>query len=468
MTPMLRPGDAVVVAPVAAEALLPGDWVILRNGFLHRYLGRRGNQVLTKGDGHLGFDPLWQPDAVMGRVVEASRDGRCFYRRTAGQVTRQRLLTAWHWSLGSGWEVLRRLKAWWLSLLLTALLVSGVVAAVTVDEFYAVSDEEKIVLHWHTASESQNAGFRIERSTQETGGYVDISDPIDSKGDLIGAYYVYTDSNVTPGVLYYYKLWDVPYNSGDTLTPTGPITATLRSATGTVTPTATLTPTITLTPSPTPTPNPHVRFEADKTDLIAGECTVVRWVTAGLKAVYLDSRGVVGEGNQTFCPCATEDHILDIIYQDGSGDQFTLTLNVTGSCQAGTSTLTPLPSLTPTPSPEGGVATETATPRPTATATPISIKGDLPTVTPLASPTVTPSPRATPLPTLTTGGAAVDTAPPSPAPTSRVTATRLVVEGEIAPVRLTNTTIYIVLLILGIVVGLGFIGSGAWLWRRRQ
>lgn len=476
MTPTLRPGDEVVVAPIAPEALTPGDWVVVRAGFLHRYLGRRGERVLTKGDGHLGLDPLWDPDAVVGRVVEASRAGRCFYRRTAGETTRQHLLAIWHRGLGATWEGLRRLKAWWLSLLLVALAVGGVWAAVTVDEFYAESTANKIILHWHTASETGNAGFYLLRSTQENGSYTDIAGLIYSEGDLIGASYQHEDANVTPGILYYYKLQDVPSDSttGDFF---GPITATLRvpPTTVTVTPTATLTPTVTVTvtatstptPTPTPTPHPQVRYWADATDLQAGECTVVRWVTAQVKAVYLDSRGVIGEGSQTFCPCATEEHILDVIFQDGSGDQFTLTLNVTGSCQAGTPTLTPPPTGTPTLAPDNPPATQIAPP-PVETATSTPLKGELPTVTVApGTPVPTPAAHVTVLPTFT-ATAAVQTTPTPPAPTLRLTATRLAVEGPLnQPASLTNTAIF-GLLFLGIVLGLGFIGSGVWLWRRRQ
>ncbi len=481
MTPTLRPGDAVVVAPVLPEALTPGDWVVVRAGFLHRYLGRRGDRVLTKGDSHLGFDPPWEPGMVVGRVVEASREEHCFYRRTASEVTRERLLAAWHWGLANGWEGVRRLKAWWLSLLLAVLVVGGVWAAVTVDEFYAQNAQNKIVLHWHTASETGNAGFFLWRHTQETGNYEKISLLIFSEGDLLGADYQYEDVAVTPGILYYYKLQDAPSNGAEG-TFFGPITATLKGAaistpTGTLTPTPTGTPTptptgtLTSTPTgtPTPTPHPNVRFEADKTELTAGECTVVRWMTTNLKSVYLDSRGVVGEGTQTFCPCVTEEHILDVIFQDGTGEQFKLTLNVTGVCQVGTPTPMPSPTLPPSPT-EDVTVTEVASPQLTVTDTPMPLRGELPTVTSApGAPTTTPSPYIAPLPTFTTAPVEIVATPvPVITVTPRATVTRLVVEGRTTPARSPNTMVYIGLLVVGAVLGLSFIGGGAWLWRRRQ
>ena len=123
MLPTLRPGDEVVVHPVTAEALEPGDWVVVRNAqgaFLHRYLGRRDGAVVTKGDGHRALDPLWPSDAVLGRVVEAQRDGRCFYRRTPGRLRREKVLAAGHHVLGDVWSVLRRVKALLLALCMVA------------------------------------------------------------------------------------------------------------------------------------------------------------------------------------------------------------------------------------------------------------------------------------------------------------------------------------------------------------
>lgn len=108
--------------------------------------------------------------------------------------------------------------------------------AVTVDEFYAEGMANNIVLHWHTASESGNLGFYLWRNTQANGNYSQISELIPSEDDGLGADYQYEDANVTSGVLYYYKLQDVP-SDGAAGEFFGPITASIGAPYITPTPT---------------------------------------------------------------------------------------------------------------------------------------------------------------------------------------------------------------------------------------
>ena len=385
MVPTLRPDDEVLIESVSAEALVNGDWVVVRSvegGFLHRYLGMRDDCVLTKGDGHAGFDPLWPPEAVVGRVAEARRGGRCFYRRTAGQVRRERLLAAGHHLVGSVWGLARRLKALLLALFALVLGVSLVAAAVGLTDFYAEDETDRITLKWETASETNNLGFYMRRSLTETAGYENIlcddaRNPfIASQDEGAGAAYECEDVHVLPGVVYYYQLQDVPDNgtNGDFY---GPITASIPLATVTPTPGAPTptpgTPTMTLTPTPVPVatsthvPPPgdaNVRFWADEVDLSAGDCTTIQWQTDNIKAVFLDGNGVLGDGAVTLCPCKTETHVLSVTYSDDTTKDFEVTLLVTGECTTVTRTATPIATLevaaspTPTPSASRLVATE--------------------------------------------------------------------------------------------------------------
>lgn len=201
MVPTLRPGDEVLIESASAGALIAGDWVVVRSvegSFLHRYLGLRDGHVLTKGDAHPGFDPPWQPEAVLGRVVEARRDGHCFYRRTARQVRREKLCAAGHRIAGEVWAVARRLKALLLALLALLLGVSLAAAAVTLTDFYAEVADDRIVLYWETASETNNLGFYMWRSLTEIEGYENISGFIASADEGAGAFYEYEDFDALP------------------------------------------------------------------------------------------------------------------------------------------------------------------------------------------------------------------------------------------------------------------------------
>lgn len=481
MLPTLRPGDEVVVHPVTVEALTSGDWVVVRGAqgaFLHRYLGQRHGRVLTKGDGHMGLDPAWPPEAVLGRVVEAQRDGRCFYRRAAGQLRRERLLTAGHHVLGEVWGVLRRVKALLLASLALALSASLVWAAVEITNVTAEAGINSITVKWETASETSNLGFYVRRSLSAVGEYVRISGFIPSLDEGAGALYTYVDSDVTPGVTYYYKVEDVPASGGLgeltapvsatvllnatpslTPSPTRTLTPAPTSTTPTITPTATLTPTATATaePLPTATLNPNVRFWADKTDLAAGECTILRWETNNITAIFFDGVGVLGDGERQFCPCATESHTLRVRYSGGATEDFMITLNVTGQCTTTvapttlTSTpraTTPAPTLTlPAMSAPGAAATQVAA---TATATQMAP----PPAESTASPFSTDAPLANPL-----------SSPVTPMPS--LVFTRGPVSGESVGVPVEDI-LSVWLLIVGGIVGAGFIGAGIFMWKRQQ
>ncbi|MGC9396097.1 MAG: hypothetical protein ACP5J4_14740 [Anaerolineae bacterium] len=475
MLPTLHPGDEVIVHPATAEALTPGDWVVVRGAqgaFLHRYLGRRDGHILTKGDGHRALDPSWPPEAVLGRVVEAQRDGRCFYRRTPGQLRRERLLAAGHQALGSVWGVLRRVKALLLALCAIVLAVTLAWAAVKITGFTAEVGSDFITLNWETASETDNLGFRLWRSLDELDddAYADISGFIASLDEGAGAFYEYEDIEVTPGITYYYKLQDVP-DDGSSGDYTDPISATIP----TPTPTPTATPTVTPTPLPTSTPNPNVRFWADETDLAAGECATLYWQTNNILAVHFDGIGVTGDGERLFCPCETESHTLRVKYLNGTSEDFVITLNVTGQCgvtPTSTPTLAPreigdrptstprptwTPDLTATASTEAYIATATAsTEAYFATATASAAAQALETVA---------SPVATLTPASDSSESLVEVEAASVTPSLLLT--RGQVEGETPGVPVEKM-LSIWMLIVGGIVGAGFIGAGILMWKRQQ
>lgn len=79
MAPLLRAGDQVGLELIAPAELQPGDLVVLRNeaGFVtHRFWGRTPAGLITRGDRPLSFDPPWNEEQVVGRVISRRRAGR--------------------------------------------------------------------------------------------------------------------------------------------------------------------------------------------------------------------------------------------------------------------------------------------------------------------------------------------------------------------------------------------------------
>jgi len=83
--------------------------------------------------------------------------------------------------------------------------------AITLTYFTAASNDGYVLVEWETATEIDNAGFNVWRSEAVEGEYVKLNETlIPAQGDTTtGAYYSFTDTAVTGGVTYYYKLEDV-------------------------------------------------------------------------------------------------------------------------------------------------------------------------------------------------------------------------------------------------------------------
>jgi hypothetical protein len=110
-------------------------------------------------------------------------------------------------------------------------------------------------------------------------------------------------------------------------------------------PTATFTPTPSGTPEPptsTFTPPPaDIRFSADPETVSAGGCSTVYWHVSNIQAYWVDGQDGAGDdGSLERCGlCADEQHHLHVVKQDGSEEDYYVTIHVSGEC------------ITPTPSP---------------------------------------------------------------------------------------------------------------------
>ena len=137
-------------------------------------------------------------------------------------------------------------------------------AMITLKTFLAIPGDRMVRLEWETASEYNNVGFYISRSSSEDGPYERISTLIAAVEDAsAGGEYSLEDRGLQNGQPYYYILESV--SSDNRIEKHGPQSAVPGQAT--LTPTATLTSTLTATAtftqgptngtaSPTPTRAP--------------------------------------------------------------------------------------------------------------------------------------------------------------------------------------------------------------------
>lgn len=83
--------------------------------------------------------------------------------------------------------------------------------------FEAATEGKTAQLRWATATERNNAGFRIERSVGQSGGFQSIG-WVAGKGDaLTENRYGFTDAEVKSGQTYYYRLRQTDFDGAETL-----------------------------------------------------------------------------------------------------------------------------------------------------------------------------------------------------------------------------------------------------------
>jgi len=123
--------------------------------------------------------------------------------------------------------------------------------------FEATGYYDHVLIEWGTAQELVNVGFNLYRT--EAPNFNDSSKvdlgfiPAQHPGDVLGADYSYTDSDIQAGTTYTYYYWLEDVDFYGVRTRHEPVSASTPTETPTSTPTATPTSTPTATPTSTPT-----------------------------------------------------------------------------------------------------------------------------------------------------------------------------------------------------------------------
>lgn len=128
---------------------------------------------------------------------------------------------------GSGMQILAD-EAWGIDNLELTFENNQPPVLIKLASFTVTPDHKQNIINWSTASETDNAGFNIYRSSSENGDYMKINDElIPAEGSPTeGALYEFTDTTVQNRKKYWYKLEDVDMNG--TVTVHGPVSAVPR------------------------------------------------------------------------------------------------------------------------------------------------------------------------------------------------------------------------------------------------
>lgn len=87
-------------------------------------------------------------------------------------------------------------------------------------------------------------------------------------------------------------------------------------------------PTATPTPAVTATPTVLIEFWANKGTITKGECVTLSWRVQGIKEVYFQGQGVVGEQSVERCPEETTTYHLRVVLMDDTEDNRYITITV--------------------------------------------------------------------------------------------------------------------------------------------
>ena len=268
----------------------------------------------------------------------------------------------------------------WLLLALPALIPAMVVlAAVTITGFVVEAGEATIFVNWETASEIGNLGFYVLRSQSESGAYerLPLGTPaaqfVPSDDFGVGAFYEFIDVQVTPGILYYYKVQDIPASGGgETVGPVSAMIALPATSTpippivptSTATPTPTSTPTATATATPTSTATPSTLSTATSAATTTPSPTSSAPVAATATAPATSTTPPTLQSEDTPKPTPTQSMPLPTLVAPTATSTVTATVQPVAGAEE----------LSPSPTPAGtGVGEGSEMPRDAGTLTPAPV-----------------------------------------------------------------------------------------------
>lgn len=99
-------------------------------------------------------------------------------------------------------------------------------------------------------------------------------------------------------------------------------------------------------PPPPPPPGATVNFVANPTSIAQGQCSTLRWDVEGVREIYFEGVGVTGHEQRQQCPTRTTTYTLRVVFTDGSTQNYTQTVTVTGGNEGGALTINPATTFT--------------------------------------------------------------------------------------------------------------------------
>ncbi len=94
-------------------------------------------------------------------------------------------------------------------------------------------------------------------------------------------------------------------------------------------------------PPPPPPSGATVNFVANPTSITQGQCSTLRWDVEGVREIYFEGVGVTGHEQRQQCPTQTTTYTLRVVFADGSTQNYTATVTVTGAEEDGQSPAAP-------------------------------------------------------------------------------------------------------------------------------
>jgi len=164
----------------------------------------------------------------------------------------------------------------------------------------ATAQANQVSLAWTTGSETDTTGFNVWRATQADGAFAKVNAALlpATGTDIGGGSYTWTDTSVTAGQTYFYKLEDVDTHGNTSFH--GPVSA--KVGTGSL----------------------IASFQATPPGIFAGGASLLSWTVTGAPTLTLEGLGAVTGASKRVTPATTTSYALT----DAQGDRNVVTVTV--------------------------------------------------------------------------------------------------------------------------------------------